>query len=173
MNDYSLFLQSKDLSSVLLLVDGIASFGYMKNEYRYMDVFEIGDDAVDELPREELEAVVSDAPDLPYSVNRVGSCMNIFNSSCLVEAKQPSLPLRSGYWICINAPLVRSGNIKDAACRGEALKERRLESSIQDCVAFPIAFIKTPCISCNKRAYQGTKTTSLLLHHLSEPPLSG
>jgi hypothetical protein len=39
---------------------------------------------------------------------------------------------------------VKSGNIQHPACQAEALKERRLESRIQDHVIFPMAFIKKP-----------------------------
>jgi hypothetical protein len=38
--------------------------------------------------------------------------------------------LDTGCWIYRNAPSAKSGNIQYPACRGEALKERRLETSI-------------------------------------------
>jgi hypothetical protein len=52
--------------------------------------------------------------------------------------------LDTGYWISRNAPGVKSGNIQHPACQAEALKERRLESRIQDHVIFPVTLIETP-----------------------------
>ncbi len=42
------------------------------------------------------------------------------------------IPLIRGYLIFSSEPGLRSGNIQHPACQAEALKERRLETNIQD-----------------------------------------
>jgi len=56
----------------IAVVDGTASFDYMKNEHAYLDVFQRVDEAIDALLKGEVEAVVSDAPTLLYYANREG-----------------------------------------------------------------------------------------------------
>jgi hypothetical protein len=50
--------------------------------------------------------------------------------------------LDSGHRISRNAQIAKSRNIPHPACRGEALKERRLETSIQNCAVYPMTFMK-------------------------------
>ncbi len=51
--------------------------------------------------------------------------------------------LDTGCWIFDNLPRVNFKNIEHPACRAVALKERRLETSIQDQLMPPMVFVET------------------------------
>ena len=54
------------------VVDGTTSFHYMKNEHAYLVLFEGVSDAIEALLKDEVEAVVYDAPNLLYYANGEG-----------------------------------------------------------------------------------------------------
>jgi len=132
MNQYSLFLQSGDLSSALVLLEEfiIGCSGGWRCEFW---LCKKASTAKWMCLRGQMMLRQYWMLDTGYGSTAIGRLRPRARQGELAEA-----------WISRNAPLVKSKNIKDPACRGEALKERRLESSIQDHVVFPIAFIKTP-----------------------------